>query len=130
MDVMSSMAPAAVAGGGVPRQIRRAVKVPALADLRGPRGGTLTVPRRLYWSGGERCGTVDLSDENEVALAYESIIDAAHLTGELTEYLNAELLARVWPTLGVDRARRQAWESRNASLAAARRPVPAGTAAT
>jgi hypothetical protein len=119
------MATATAAGTNEPRRIRRAVEIPALGDLRGPREGTLSVPRRLYWSGDERCGTVDLSDENEVALAYESILDAARFTGEFTEYLNAELLARVWPTIGVDRARRRAWESRNPSLAT----VPPGTAA-
>jgi hypothetical protein len=115
---MSTAAPLLAAGANVPRQIRRAVEVPALDDLHGPHEGTLTVPRRLYWSGDEHCGTVDLSDENQVALAYESIIDAARFTGELTAYLNAGLLARVWPTLGTGRARRQAWESRNPSLAA------------
>jgi hypothetical protein len=125
---MSATAPLLAAGANGPRRVRRAVEVPALDDLRGPREGTLTVPRRLYWSGDERYGTVDLGDENEAALAYESIIDAAHFTGELTEYLNAELLARVWPTLGVDRGRRQAWESRNPSLAA-QRAAPSGTAA-
>ncbi|HEY1703010.1 MAG TPA: hypothetical protein VGG75_25180 [Trebonia sp.] len=125
---MDTAAPLAAAGANGPRRVRRAVEVPALADLEGPGAGTLTVPRRLYWTGGDHCGTVDLNDENEVALTYESIIDTAHFTGEFTEYLNAGLLLRVWPTLGVDRSRRRAWESRNPALAA-RRAVPARTTA-
>jgi hypothetical protein len=125
---MSATAPLLTAGANGPRQVRRAVEVPALDSLRGPGEGVLTVPRRLYWSGDEQCGAVDLGDENEVALAYESIIDAARFPGELTEYLNAGLLARVWPTLGVGRARRRAWESRNPALSASR-PAPSATAA-
>jgi hypothetical protein len=91
-----------------------------LADLRGPRDGLLVVPRRLYWSGDEQCGLVDLQNEDETALAYESIIDAARATADLTENLNAELLIRAWPTLGIPTARREAWESRNPELALAR----------
>lgn len=103
----------------VPRVMRRAVAVPALADLRGPRDGTLMVPRRLYWSGDERRALVDLHNEDEVALAYESIIDAARAEADLAANLNAELLVRVWPTLGIAAARREAWETRNPELARA-----------
>jgi hypothetical protein len=108
-----------LARADAPRQVRRAVKAPALADLQGPRDGILIVPRRLYWSGGPQCAQVDLRDENRVALAYESIIDAAHTTADLADYLNAELLVRAWPTLGIVPARRQAWESSNPELALA-----------
>ena len=108
--------------------MRRAIDVPALADLRGPGDGTLTVPRRLYWSGGEQCGQVDLRNEDEIALAYESVIDAAHTAADLTENLNAELLVRVWPSLGIAPARRVAWETKNPELALARALPPAVTA--
>lgn len=108
-----------LARADAPRRVRRVVKAPALADLQGPRDGILIVPRRLYWSGAPQCAQVDLRDEDQVALAYESIIDAAHSTAELAGYLNAELLVRIWPTLGIVPARRQAWESGNPELALA-----------
>lgn len=120
MDYVSMTAGSAPARASAPRLMRRAVEVPVLADLRGPHDGTLTVPRRLYWSGGEQCGLVDLHNEDEVALAYESIIDAAHTTADLAENLNAGLLVRVWSALGIASARRVAWETRNPELALAR----------
>jgi hypothetical protein len=96
--------------------MRRAVAVPALANLHGAHDGTLVVPRRLYWSGDADCGQVDLANEDEIALAYESIIETARTTADLAEHLNAELLIRVWPTLGIAPARREAWEASNPVL--------------
>jgi hypothetical protein len=109
-------APASTRASG-PRVLRRAVAVPALADLRGSRDGTLVVPRGLYWSGGADCSQVDLASEDEIALVYESIIETARTTADLVEHLNAELLIRVWPTLGIAPARRAAWEASNPELA-------------
>ena len=96
--------------------MRRAVEAPALMNLHGPHDGTLVVPRRLYWSGGADCGQVDLANEDEIALAYESIIEAARTTADLMEHLNAQLLIRVWPTLGIAPARREAWQASNPEL--------------
>jgi hypothetical protein len=127
MGYMSITAGTAPARARTPRLMRRAVEVPVLAELRGPHDGTLIVPRKLYWSGGEQCGSVDLRNEDEVALAYESVIDAARTTADLTENLNAGLLVRVWPTLGIALARREAWEARNPELALAR-ALPAAVA--
>jgi hypothetical protein len=87
-----------------------------LADLRGPRDGAIDVPRRLYWSGGADCGHVDLADEDQVALAYESIIDSARSADDLIPYLNAGLLVRVWPTLGITLARKRQWVAVNPVL--------------
>ena len=70
---------------------------------------------------------MDLHAEDEIALAYEPIIDAAHAPTDLAKNLNAELLTRVWPTLGVALARRQAWEARKPELAA--RAMPPAVAA-
>ena len=111
-----------------PRAMRRAVEVPTLADLQGPHDGTLVVSRRLYWSGGEECGLVDLASEDEIALAYESIIETARTTGDLVAHLNAEWLVRVWPTLGIAPARREVWEIRNPELALTRALTAAATA--
>jgi hypothetical protein len=99
-----------------PRAMRRAVAAPALSNLHGAHHGTLLVPRRLYWSGGADCGQVNLANEDEIALAYESIIETARTSADLVEHLNAELLIRVWPTLGIAPARRAAWEASNPEL--------------
>jgi hypothetical protein len=105
MGDLTMSAASAPARAEAPRSLRRAVEVPVLAELQGPRDGLLVVPRRLYWSGDDQCGLVDLHNEDEVALA---------------EHLNAELLVRVWSTLGIALARREAWEARNPELALAR----------
>jgi hypothetical protein len=99
-----------------PRSLRRPVIVPRLTELRGPRYGTIDVPKRLYWSGDENCGHIDLSDEDQAALAYESIINSARSTADLTAYLNAELLARFWPTLGISLDRKRQWVAVNPVL--------------
>jgi hypothetical protein len=126
-NVSMTTAPASTRARG-PRVVRRAVAVPALTELRGPHDGTLVAPRRLYWSGGENRGVVDLANEDETALAYEAIIDAARTSADLVEQLNAKLLIRVWPTLGIAPARREAWESRNPELALTRALTAAASA--
>jgi hypothetical protein len=88
-----------------------------LAGLHGPGEGTLEVPRRLYWSGDEDCGSVDLADPAQVAAAYAAILNVAATEDDLSTYLNATLLARLWPYLGMSLARRRAWEARNPELA-------------
>jgi hypothetical protein len=120
MGCVTVSAASAPARAEAPRSLRRAVEVPALADLQGPRDGLLIVPRRLYWSGDDQCGVVDLRNEDEIALAYEAIIDAARTTADLAGSLNAELLVRVWSTLGIVLARREVWEAKNPELALAR----------
>jgi hypothetical protein len=120
MSNVTMSAASELARAEAPRSLGRAVEIPALADLQGPRDGLLVVPRRLYWSSDDQCGLVALQNEDEVALAYEAIIDAARITADLAENLNAELLVRVWSTLGIALARREAREAGNPELAAAR----------
>jgi hypothetical protein len=87
------------------------VIVPAsLDDLRGPASGVEELPVRLYWSAGSR--QFDLADPDQVTALCEAVIDAATAIGDITRYLNADLLVRAWPALGMDRVRRDAWESR------------------
>lgn len=115
---------AVVAVSGLPagyaRPARRRVVTADLSSLGGPAEGTLEVPRRLFWSGDENCGSVDLADSAAVAGVYESIIDVARTEDDLAAYLNRELLVRAWPVLGMSLAKRQAWEARNPELAASR----------
>lgn len=80
----------------------------SLDDLRGPASGTIELPVRLYWSGSRQ---FDLADPHQVADMCEAVLDVGTI-GDITRYLNADLLVRAWPVLGVSRVKRDAWESR------------------
>jgi hypothetical protein len=79
----------------------------------------MQVPRRFVWSGGEDCGRVDTGNPHAVAIAYESILDAARDPADLAAYLNVGLLMALWPSIGMTTARRRAWEALNPQLAKA-----------
>ncbi len=81
----------------------------SLDDLRGPASGIVELPVRLYWSGSRQ---FDLADPHQVAGMCEAVLDAAVTIDDVARYLNADLLARVWPVLGMSRVNRDAWESR------------------
>lgn len=93
-----------------PRQFRPVVVPASLDDLRGLASGVEELPVRLYWSAGSR--QFDLADPEQVTAMCEAVIDAAATIGDITRYLNADLLVRAWPALGMSRAKRDAWESR------------------
>jgi hypothetical protein len=87
------------------------VIVPAsLDDLRGPASGVVELPVSLYWSAGPR--RFDLADPDQAADLCEAVLDAAAAAADLTTYLNAGVLTRAWPVLGMSRAKRAAWENR------------------
>jgi hypothetical protein len=87
----------------------------SLAELRGPAGGLVELPQRLFWSG-ER--VFDLSDPDRLHSMYEAVFEAARTSADLAEYLNGETLARVWPELVVSLRARRAWEEAHPELAA------------
>ena len=91
------------------RQLRPAVVPGSLDDLRGPASGVVELPVRLYWSGSRR---FDLADPHQAADLCEAVLDTAATSGDITGWLNAGLLIRAWPVLGMSRAKRDAWESR------------------
>jgi len=91
-----------------PRQLRPVVVPVSLDDLRGPAAGVVELPVRLYWSGSRR---FDLADLNQAADMCEAVLDVATTVEDLVSYLNADLLIRVWPALGLTRAKQSAWES-------------------
>ena len=92
------------------RQLRPAIVPARLEDLRGPASGVAELPVRLYWSSGSR--QFDLADPDHVAAMYDAVLDGASVIGDITGYLNADLLVRAWPHLGMSRAKREAWENR------------------
>ena len=52
------------------------------------------------------------ADPNRVADMCEAVLDVAATADDLARYLNASLLISVWPVLGLNRAKRDAWENR------------------
>lgn len=93
-----------------PAPLRPVVLPESLDDLHGPASGPAELPVRLYWSAGSR--TFDLDSRHEAADMYEAVLDVASSRADLARYLNAGLLVQVWPVLGMNRAKRAAWEQR------------------
>ena len=92
----------------VSRPLRPVVVPASLDDLHGPSSGVVELPVRLYWSGSRQ---FDLADPDQAADMYEAVLDVATTPEDLASYLNADVLIRVWPVLGLTRARQIAWES-------------------
>ena len=88
-----------------------------LADLRGPAGGQVTLPLRLFWSPPGR--VFDLDDPFMVRSMYQVVLGEAVRAEELTGYLNGDKLLAVWRDLYLPRGVRQAWEERHPVLRAA-----------
>jgi hypothetical protein len=78
----------------------------ALAALRGPADGTLTLPLHLWWAPGP---VFDLTDRSELLAAYRAIVRDGR-TVDQEELLNAALLVAVWPDLRLPVRCRTAWE--------------------
>jgi hypothetical protein len=102
---------------------RRALVIADLGDLRGPVGGTVELPIWLFWQPNR---TFDLDDPAIRRWVYQIVLREASRPEDLTGYLNAAVLAELWPDLRLPRGVRQAWEEAHPSLAS---PVVASTAA-
>ena len=94
--------------------MRRPVVALPLAELHGPASGPAEPPRRLWWSGSP---TVNLDDLGQAAVFYESVLDTGS-AADLADWLNADLLAELWPSLGMRRDQQARWEAVNPRLAA------------
>jgi hypothetical protein len=101
---------------------RRVLVIRDLADLRGPASGTVTLPLRLFWSPPGR--VFDLDDPFMLRSMYQIVLGEAIRAGELTAYLNGDLLLAVWRDLYLPKGVRRAWEERHPALRAAA-PAPA-----
>jgi hypothetical protein len=109
-DRMTTARPSRPAAGVT----RRPVVALTLAELHGPAGGQAEPPRRLWWSGGP---IVNLEDSGQTAVFYESVLDTGSAE-DLADWLNPDLLAELWPTLGMRRSQQARWEALNPQLAA------------
>jgi hypothetical protein len=103
--------------------LRPVIVLASLESLHGPVEGLVELPQRLFWSGTER--VFDLSDRDRLAEMYEAVFDAARTETDLTEYLNGEVLARLWPELALAPRVRRAWQAVHWQLEPAR--CPSGT---
>lgn len=99
------------------RRRRRVIVAGDLADLRGPTGGTVELPLRLYWSGPSPA--FDLGSEEMRRWLYQIVLREASRPEDLASYLDRGTLIALWPGLFLPRAVRQAWEERHPVLRSA-----------
>jgi hypothetical protein len=93
----------------------RAVLVAAsLADLRGPPGGVVELPLRLYWSAPDR--TFSLDDPAERRKVYTIVIREARRPDDLAVFLDGDLLIALWPDIILPEPVRRAWEDQHPAL--------------
>lgn len=96
----------------MPRSGRRwsaPVAVPAtLSCLHGPTTGLVTLPHHLYWSGTGGPRTADLADPAERDLLYSVVLTEGR-DDDVAAYLDAGILAALWPTLWLSPHVREAW---------------------
>ena len=93
---------------------RRYVVAAGLAELRGPTHGVVRLERSLDWSGDP---SYDLDDPGDLAVMYQTILNQASTPAQLHRWLDAETLARIWPTLWLPTRVRAAWEATFPELA-------------
>lgn len=110
-------APAALVEPDPGRPGTAALVITELSALRGPAGGTLVLPSRLF---GDPAGRPwDLGDSWSLREAYRLILMSATGAGDLSSWLNAARLIEAWPELGpaLPGAMREAWEKIHPVLA-------------
>lgn len=100
---------------------RRVIVVTDLADLRGPAGGTITLPLRLYWSPPGR--VFHLDDPFMLRSMYQIVLGEAARPEDLTSHLDRGTLIRLWPDLHLPKGVRQAWEQHHPVLRAVTVPA-------
>jgi hypothetical protein len=96
---------------------RRALVTADLAALRGPAGGAVALPLRLFWSLPDY--RFDLDDPDTRRWYYETVLREASRPDDRATYLDGATLARLWPELFLPKGVRRAWEEQHPSLRAA-----------
>jgi plasmid stability protein len=109
--------PGAIVAPDPSRPGRAALVITELSDLRGPAGGKIVLPTRLY---PERAVQVfDLDEPWLLREAYQVVLTEATSALDLAAWINAPRLIEAWPELYLPAAVRQAWEDVHPVLAAA-----------
>ena len=96
---------------------RRAVVAPDLSELRGPTGGTIELPHRLFW---QQDRHFDLDEPFTVQWVYEMVLREAIRVDELRTWLHGPTLIRLWRRLYLPPGVRRDWEARHPELRSAR----------
>jgi hypothetical protein len=99
---------------------RHYIVAATLSDLHGPVGGTVTLDRRLDWSGD---GTYDLDDPGDLQVMYQTVLNQAAAADDLGRWLNGDILRRLWPSLWLPARLRALWQARFPELAAVPRAL-------
>jgi hypothetical protein len=112
--------PGAVVTSHESRPGRPVLVIGELSDLRGPAGGKVVLPSRLY---PEPAGAVfDLDEPSLLHEAYQVVLTEAIGAWELATWLNAARLVQAWPGLYLPDGVRQAWEEIHPVLSSAAGP--------
>jgi hypothetical protein len=82
-----------------------------------PVDGTVTLPLWLHWSGPSPA--FDLGVPSMRRWLYQIVLREAAGPGDLTRFLDREMLIALWPELYVPKGVRQAWEEHHSVLRAA-----------
>jgi len=85
-----------------------------LEELAGPRSGVVVLPTLLDWTPKR---VYDLSDDVDLRMLYETVIREAMHVEELRQFLDLELLLRVWQRLWLPPRVRSMWDGRFPQLA-------------
>jgi hypothetical protein len=98
---------------------RLALVIGDLTELRGPVAGVIELPHRMVWLPPED-RRFDLADSYDLTRVYEIVLREAVQFDELRDWLDAGMLARLWPQLFLPRGVRLAWEQRHPQLTSRR----------
>ena len=86
------------------------VVLPArVAELVGPRAGVVSLPLRLHSSDAGSAVVFDIGEPGSRRNLYSIVMEHAATTGDLAEWLNADLLRQDWPQLWLPPHVRAAW---------------------
>ncbi len=86
------------------------VAVPArLEDLHGPTTGIVRLPLAIYSSGAGPDTPFDLDNPAARAELYAVVMENAATAADLAEWLDADLLQQMWPTMWLSPHVRRAW---------------------
>lgn len=100
--------PAAVLSEQLARPGRRAIVITDLSQLRGPAGGKVILPQRLFWSPAGRVW--DLEDPWVRREMYKTVLIESVRAAEQATWINGPQLVADWPDMHLPRGVRRAWQ--------------------
>lgn len=83
--------------------------IDSLAHLHGPDKGEISLPKRLFWNPSQ---PFNLSDDKRAATLIRIVLLEARRKEDLEEFINPELLKRLWHRIHLPEYIRNAWEQK------------------